>query len=67
MGHAGAIIAGGKGDAKSKIETLEKHGIFVTNNPSKLGESMLKVMKERMCSAEGGQVLKFRTLSGHPG
>jgi len=48
MGHAGAIIAGGKGDAKSKIETLEKHGIFVTNNPSKLGESMLKVMKERM-------------------
>jgi len=48
MGHAGAIIAGGKGDAKSKIETLEKNGIFVTNNPSKLGESMLKVMKERL-------------------
>jgi len=48
MGHAGAIIAGGKGDAKSKIETLEKNGIFVTNNPSKLGESVLKVMKERM-------------------
>jgi succinyl-CoA synthetase alpha subunit len=47
MGHAGAIIAGGKGDAQSKIAYLQKSGIFVTNNPSKLGESMHKVMKER--------------------
>lgn len=47
MGHAGAIISGGKGGAKEKIEYLEKAGISVTKNPSKIGETMLKVMKER--------------------
>jgi len=47
MGHAGAIISGGKGDAASKISCLEANGINVTNNPSKLGELMHKVMKER--------------------
>lgn len=44
MGHAGAIISGGKGDAKSKISCLESHGIVVVENPSKMGEAMAKLM-----------------------
>jgi len=44
MGHAGAIIAGGKGDAKSKIACLEANGIKVVNNPSKMGDAMAELM-----------------------
>merc|ERR1712010_162195 len=45
MGHAGAIIAGGKGDAASKIAALEASGIHVVRNPSKMGEKMAELMK----------------------
>lgn len=44
MGHAGAIISGGKGDAKSKIACLEANGIRVVNNPSKMGVAMHELM-----------------------
>ena len=47
MGHAGAIISGGKGTADHKIETLKNHGVHVTTNPAKMGEKMYNVMKER--------------------
>jgi succinyl-CoA synthetase alpha subunit len=47
MGHAGAIISGGKGGAMEKIQALEKAGIFVTKNPSLIGQSMFNIMKER--------------------
>jgi succinyl-CoA synthetase alpha subunit len=47
MGHAGAIISGGKGDAKSKISCLEANGIKVVSNPAKMGEAMSELFKER--------------------
>lgn len=44
MGHAGAIISGGKGSAADKIACLEKNGIHVVRNPSKMGEKMAELM-----------------------
>ena len=41
MGHAGAIISGGKGSAKDKIETMEKAGITIANSPAELGQTLV--------------------------
>ncbi len=46
MGHAGAIISGGKGTAAAKIEALEDAGIAVAETPSVIGETLIRVLKE---------------------
>lgn len=44
MGHAGAIISGGKGTAKEKMNTLRDNGIHVVENPADIGDMVKKVL-----------------------
>ncbi len=46
MGHAGAIIAGGKGTAQEKIDVLRNSGITVTLNPAEIGKTLLELLNK---------------------
>jgi succinyl-CoA synthetase alpha subunit len=44
MGHAGAVISGGKGGAEDKIAAMERAGIKVSQSPARIGQTLVDVL-----------------------
>jgi succinyl-CoA synthetase alpha subunit len=45
MGHAGAVISGGKGDVEGKIEALKSAGVHIAASPTTIGSTMRQVLR----------------------
>lgn len=55
MGHAGAIITGGKGKAEDKVRTLNECGVVVTQSPTRMGAAMQEALKRKQALPEEGK------------
>ncbi len=54
MGHAGAIISGGKGTAEEKFRALERAGVAVEKNPAEIGRRVQEILKAMQCNTPRG-------------
>jgi succinyl-CoA synthetase alpha subunit len=63
MGHAGAIISGGKGTAAEKMVAMKNAGIRVVENPAEIGTTMIKVLSKKKKPAKKKSVVKKTTKS----
>jgi succinyl-CoA synthetase alpha subunit len=61
MGHAGAIISGGKGTAVEKINALKKAGINVAESPAEIGNTMLKALESSANKKTPGKKIEKAT------
>jgi succinyl-CoA synthetase alpha subunit len=67
MGHAGAIISGGKGTAGEKMQAMRKAGIIVVDSPAVIGDAMEKILKKKnreKVKSKNGKVKRIKKKMG---